>query len=198
MFMFACGITGTFNMRYCLAGTIGISGAIAWAFSRVPGWRLAIFPVLIGATFIAGGRFKPHLPYFVPPPEQLQGTEPIVIADALNYFQIMEAAPDALKKRLVYVNAPKELPNPDPTNENLIDRWHVIRPDLDVQDAGAFFAANPQFYLVSIPRTQDVLTSYLKANGGIETEAGTAGDAQIFLAHGPIAARAHIRIGPEP
>ena len=184
VFAFACLVTGTFNIRYCLAGAFGISGAFAWAFSRVPGCKLAVFPVLIAASVLAACRFQTRLPNFMPPPEQLGGTWPIVIADGLDYLQTTEAASYGLKQRLVYVNRPEGVYSPDPTNENLIDRWHAIRPDLNVADASGFLADTSYFYILTSPGTNDVLSPWLRQQGLIDKQVGHAGNASIWQAHG--------------
>ena len=187
VFAFAFLITGTFNIRYCLGGAIGIAGAVTLVLSRVPGWRLAIFPVLVAASAIALTRFQIRLPDFVPPPERVAENWPIVIGDGLQYFQIAEAAPDGLKQRIFYVNRPDGVSTPDPTNENLVDRWHTIRPDLNVVDAASFLAQTPHFYLLTVPETNDVLSPWLQEHGLIEGEAGHIKNARLYQVHGTAA-----------
>jgi hypothetical protein len=164
VFAFALFVTRTFNLRYVLAGSLGFSCLIAFVPGMVSAFRwaaglilLAACPLALMSTPYPSGGLAEHVNVI----KKASQPYPIVIGEGRVYFELEEAVPGDLKSRLVYVNTPRGAVNPDVTNEHLLQRWHRIRPDLKIENAGDFFARNPRFYLFHTASSTDVITSWL-------------------------------------
>ncbi len=163
VFAFSRIITKTFNARYCVVACLGISIVTAYVIGQIPRFKLIAAPLLLFSCVIA---LRPteligvqtFSPDFL---EKLPKPYPIVVAEGLQYLQFVEAAPEQLKRRLVYVTTPPGATNSDPTNENQVKRWLPLRPELKITDSTAFFSQNPHFYLLSTPTSPDVFTDWL-------------------------------------
>ena len=164
VFVFALLVTKTFNLRYVLAGSLGFSCLIAYALGMASAFRwsaglilLAACPFALMSTPYPSGGLAEHVNVVKKVPQPY----PIVIGEGRVYFELEEAVPGDFKSRLVYVNTPPRAVNPDITNEHLLQRWHQIRPDLNIENADDFFARNPRFYLFHTASSTDVITKWL-------------------------------------
>jgi hypothetical protein len=91
---------------------------------------------------------------------------PIVIGEGLLFAELMHAANPTTRSQLVYLLTPKELVSPDTTNENIVKRLAVIRPEYKVRDPAQFTAENGAFYLVARPQmSTDTTTRSLLGKG---------------------------------
>lgn len=187
VFLFARLVTHTFNQRYALAGCIGLSCVVACGFGRLPALKWAICPVLLLSCWMTlrGISATEGEDAMLQLLAQASKPYPIVIGEGLQYFQIFEVAPPALRSNLFYVTAPKGTVNPDPTNENQLKRWQPLKPELKVVDSDSFFAHNPHFYLMHSTGTMDVLTPWLLERGLIDKPVANSGTAWLFEAQAP-------------
>lgn len=194
VFAFALLVTKTFNLRYALAGTLGFSCLIAYVIGDLSAFRWGVGLILLAACPFA----LMSAPYpsagigdYVNLLKKASDPYPIVIGEARVYFELEEAVPSDFKSRLVYVNTPPGAVNPDITNEHQLQRWHQIRPDLRTNDADAFFARNPRFYLFHTASSTDVITNWLLERGLITTPVseytagGEYGSGWLFEAEAP-------------
>lgn len=187
VFLFARIVTHTFNPRYALVGCIGLACLLACCFARLSMLRWAICPVLLVCCWMAlrgissTGGDNQMLRLLA----QASKPYPIVIGEGLQYFQIFEVAPAALRSDLFYVTAPNGVVSPDPTNENQLKRWKPLKPDINLVDSDTFFARNPHFYLLHSAASTDVLTPWLLKRGLIDKPVANMGGAWLFEAQAP-------------
>lgn len=200
VFLFSLLVTHTYNARYCLAMVLGFAVLFSYVVDHLSALRVAIIPLLLvssGLTVIGSGQIGFEVPSLDGFPYsggaemdslaflKTNDTYPIVIGEGLQYFQLEEAAPAALKSRLVYVTSPVDVKSPDPTNENQVKRWKRIRPDLQIVSAAVFFSQNPEFYILHTGSSTDVLTNWLLTHGLIRRIVAQSGDAWLFEATAP-------------
>jgi hypothetical protein len=194
VFAFSLVVTKTFNLRYMLIATFGFACLLAYVFSSVPVFRSAVGAILLAACPLAllsapsaGAAIPEQVLLF----KEASKPYPIVLGEGRLYFELMEALPKDMKSRLVYVDTPPGAENPDPTNEHLVDRWHLIRPDLTVMRAPDFFAQNPHFYLFHTASSTDVITTWLRKRHLIDKLVAMEGDAVLFEAEAPKSMEKH-------
>jgi hypothetical protein len=190
VFVFSLFVTSTFNTRYALIGSFGVSLLAAYTISRLRISSAAVYAIVLVAcplAFIRGA-----MPEAVHIPDQLavlnKASIPrysIVIPDARVYFELAEAAPPNLKSRLAYVDLPPGVKNGDPTNEHHVDRWHGIRPDLNIVSAKDFFAHNAHFYVFHTTAQIYVLTNWLMERKLIDRPVAEDEDAWLLEARSP-------------
>lgn len=169
-YVFSLAVTRTFNLRYALIGTFGFACLLACVVERAQRFTMACWIILLPACPLA---LLSAIPDAISVADQLVLAEyapkpyPVVVGEGQLYFELEEAAPPEMKSRLTFLKTPPGVVNPDPTNEHLLDRWHVIRPDLQILDAKDFFAANPRYYLLHTNDSTDALTPWLMKHGAI-------------------------------
>jgi preprotein translocase subunit Sec61beta len=187
IYLFAAVVTKTYNVRYTLAAGLGFALLAAFLISRIPAFRPAVAPILAVACALA---------FISPEPvgvytnvrevnavlDHATKPYPIVVSEGLQYFQLREDLPNALKARLVYVTAPEGVVSPDPTNENQVKRWIPLRRDLKVVDARTFLAQNPHFYVLHTGGSVGILTNWLIEKGILQKPVFTLFD--IWLLEG--------------
>lgn len=185
---FALFVTKTFNLRYTLIATFGFAYLLAYIFNSVPVFRSAAGAILLAAcplAFLSAPSLGDSIPEQVLLFGEASKPYPIVVGEGRLFFEMAEALPKQIKSRLVYVNTPPGTIDPDPTNEHLVDRWHLIRPDLTVMSAPDFFAQNPHFYLFHTGSSADVITKWLLDRHLIDGPVVMTGDATLFEAEAP-------------
>ena len=163
VFIFSATVTRTFEERYVAAAAIGMSALVAGSLSNGLIFRRATpFLVLLAALLTAS-----HKPHYVgefdrqAAFQRLSGSFPIVVADGLQFFPLMESAPPDIRSRLVYVTLPPGVQAGDPTNEHQIERWKAIDPSLPVENVAEFLKRTPRFYVLDTRLSDDALTAYL-------------------------------------
>jgi hypothetical protein len=183
VFAFACVVTKTFNVRYCLIAALGFSCFIAYLARAVRISTSGKAAILLGAcplTFLSERPLAASLPDQVLMLKEAPPDSPIVVGEGRLYFELEEAVPPEMKPRLVYLEAPAGVISPDPTNEHHLDRWRRIRPDLKVISAQTFFAQHPRFYLFHTAESTDVITTWLRKRHRIRELLGQEGDASLY------------------
>ena len=169
VYVFAMAVTHTFNDRYAIAASFGFAMLLARLVSCFR-FREAISYVVILAAMVllAAAPRRAIADNDVYATKYLQSTAdsvPIVVGEALAFFELHTQAEPRLLKRLVYLTVPKGQTSPDITNEDLLKRWQEFRPDLNVQAPEAFMKANPHFYVLHTSQSTDVITPFLTASG---------------------------------
>ncbi len=188
VFVFAVVVTKTFNWRYCLIATFGLPCLLAYVLDRVPAFKPAAGAILLAAcpfALLSSPQLSASVPDEVAVLQKASGPDPIVIGEGRLYFELEEALPRELKDRLVYVDAPAGAINPDPTNEHLVDRWRLIKPDLKVVKATDFFAEHPHFYVFHTSESTDTITPWLIQQHLIDKTVAEHEDALLFEAESP-------------
>ena len=174
VFLFSLIVTKTFNERYLVATVIGTSALIASCLPATPFFRrMAPFLILLAALVTSDNleTDKPKLEFAAKVP----GPYPIVVADGLQFFSLMESAAPEIRDRLVYLTLPPETYIGDATNMHAIERWKAINPKLPVENIDQFVAENPKFYVVDRQTSDDAPTPYLIGRGRIELTDKVAG-----------------------
>ena len=183
VFAFASLVTKTFNVRYCLISALGFSCFVAYFARSVRISTLGKTAILFSAcplAFLSEPSIAASLPDQVLVLKQAPTDSPIVVGEGRLFFELEEAVPPEMKSRLVYVEAPAGVINPDPTNEHHLDRWRQIRPDLKVISAQTLFAQHPRFYLFHTARSTDVITTWLRERHQIGELLAQEGDASLY------------------
>jgi hypothetical protein len=188
VFAFALFVTKTFNLRYALITTFGFACLLAYVFNSVPAFKSAAGAILLAAcplAFLSAPAWGDSIPEQVSLFREASKPYPIVVGEGRLFFEMAEALPKPIKSRLVYVDTPPGTKDPDPTNEHLVDRWRLIRPDLTVMSAPDFFAKYPHFYLFHTSSSADVITTWLGKRHLIDGPVAMKGDATLFEAEAP-------------
>jgi hypothetical protein len=163
VFLFSAAVTKTFEKRYIIAGAIGLSALIAGGFGGVPMFRRAVPLLVLLASFVVlnhgshyFGEFDRAFLY-----DHVPGPYPVVVADGVQFFPLEEAAPPGVRSRLVYLTLPRGVKAADPTNQNQIERWKTINPNLRVENVDEFLRSNPRFYVFDTRQSDDTPATYL-------------------------------------
>jgi len=183
VFAFASVVTHTFNMRYVIAATLGLS---LFTVQLIAGMRWAAAGAY-AATAAAAGVLIYSL---VVPPQSLttrsialvngaRSALTIATGQGLRYLELREGAAPAAVSRLVYLKSPRGTASPDPTNEHQVERWASIDARVAVSDIAPFVAANPRFLIYSDSEAVDLLPQQLKAFGCTATEIARDGTAYL-------------------
>ena len=189
VFAVALFVTGTFNVRYCLLACLGFSVLVGCLASHFAAFKPVAPLVLLAScplALIAVPEWGQDAAAFQPLFARADQPYPIVVGEGLQFFQLEESAPAPTKARLVYVTAPAGLTSPDATNENQVERWGQIRPDLPIVDSASFFARNPRFYVLHTGASTDVLTDWLLRKGVLKKLIAHSGDVWLFEAGSPL------------
>lgn len=163
VFLFARLVTKTFQERYVISSVIGMTALICGCirsnrfFRRMVPLTVVFAGVLSFGTifhFAAMNSSKKII-------SALPGSCPIVIADGVQWFPMLEELPPTTRSRIVYLTLPRSVPLGDPTNEHQIERWKAIDPRLPVEDIDRFLQQNSRFYVVDSQTSDDTQTQYL-------------------------------------
>jgi hypothetical protein len=170
VFLFSYFVTKTFNLRYVIAGSIGASAILTETLGGFPLFRPLVPLLLFVATCFTflWGIPSMHLFDHSTTYGFFPGSYPVVAADGNEFFQLEEGAPPNFRARLVYLVVPPSVPVGDPTDEHEVIRWKVIDPKLPVEDATAFLANHPKFYVLDERTADDTPARYLLSKGYIE------------------------------
>jgi hypothetical protein len=171
-FIFAREVTGVFNTRYFYAAVLGFAVLGAHYLRRLPNVGTISF-ILIGVMSgvlsrqaYVGTRVgnlpnsgannsKVSLAIHAP------GDLPIVVPDGSDFFELMEYAPATLRQRLVYVDLPVGLTQPDPEPQVMVHAWKPYRSDMNVLSAEEFFGSNRRFYVLFTGYAREGLSAWL-------------------------------------
>ena len=188
VFIFALAVTKTLNLRYVIGGAVGTSALLAETLGGFPHFRRLVPLILIVAAAAIGVWGVPEMELFDHRQiyGALPGSEPIVLADGMEFFPLMESAPPEFKSRLVYVLVPKSVPVPDASGEDAILRWKTIDPNLPVQDLAGFLKEHKKFYVLDERTSDETPAAYLSALHRIDVWREVHG-ALIFRSH-PVSA----------
>ena len=97
-----------------------------------------------------------------------------------QFIELMQNAPPRLRDRLVYLTTPPEVPNPDPTNENIVKNWTAIYP-LPVYPAREFLAGHRVFMLYHTGASSQTMTDWIAKRARSAAVVGHKGDKWVFL-----------------
>lgn len=183
VFAFASVVTHTFNMRYVIAATLGLS---LFTVHLIAGMRWAVAGAYAATAAAAGVLIHS----FVVPPQSLttrsialvngaRGTLAIATGQGLRYLELREGVAPGAVSRLVYLKSPRGTASPDPTNEHQVERWASIDARVAVSDIAPFVAAHPRFLIYSDGEAVDLLPQQLKALGCAATEIARDGTAYL-------------------
>ena len=164
VFLFARFVSRTLTFRYLLPSTIGISAMFAYCLRFRSSARLFAPALVLLASFFTLAHLI-DVRYQVDKYgelAQLPGPYPIVIANGLDWFPILEQSPQAVRSRIVYLVLPPGVPMGDPTNEHQIQRWKAIDPSLAVEGVEQFLSGNSRFYVIDYPGSDGTLVQFLK------------------------------------
>ena len=183
-------VTKTFNERYALAAALGVAMLYARLVARMPGGHWVACGLLATSCGLWGiHALKARVPQGNPDLALLRravGEQPIVIGEGLRYLQLEEAAPPALRRRLVFLSMPGA-ESSDPTNAHQVERWAPLRPDLTITPLDSFAASHPSFYLFSSAEEKDSVTNHFVQTGEIAQVNGNAiadgGESWLFTVH---------------
>ncbi|MGD0777904.1 MAG: hypothetical protein ABSC05_34395, partial [Candidatus Solibacter sp.] len=185
VFAFARMFTNTFHVRYTLPALFGYSAIAALLVSLLPrGTILAriLSSLLVLVMMVASIREIGHNPA-VPEIDVLQAARedlPIVVSEGQQFIELMQNAPPPLRDRLVYLTTPPEVPNPDPTNENIVKNWTAIYP-LPVYPAREFLAGHRVFMLYHTGASSQTMTDWIAKHARSSAVVGHKGDKWVFL-----------------
>jgi hypothetical protein len=167
VFVFSLLVTRTYNLRYLLTAMLGMSAMIVGGLPSnallrrcLPGLALLAALLPLGALDLDG---RP-----VEFAARVEGDCPIVIADGLQFFPLVEAADPAIRRRVVYLTVPAGTDMGDPTAQHQIERWKEINPRLPVEGVEEFLLKNPKFYVVDRQSSDDTPARYLLRQGKIQ------------------------------
>lgn len=149
-FLLACWGTGAFSLRY------------AAGLALLPGLMFALVPpdlpheqTLVGVLLSA---LCGTLLFQIRPPSSFaaelallaEAPAPgaVVVADGLHYIELVEAAPEPVRSRLVFMVIPPGEVSPDPTNENAVRRLASLDSRFRIASVERFVAGHPCFYLL--------------------------------------------------
>lgn len=108
---------------------------------------------------------------------------PVVVADGRNYIEIVEAASEPVRSRLVFLATPPGEASPDPTNENALRRLASLAPRFQVAAVDRFVAGHPCFYLLRpLAAAPLPLAGALSRQGLVGPEIARAGRAELRIA----------------
>jgi hypothetical protein len=185
VYAFARLLTNTFHVRYSLPAIFGYCLVAASLLALLPQRTvLALLLSMIQLSIMAVGSFRElrRMPG-TPDIEVLQSVRedlPIVVAQGLNFIQLMENAPSRLRDRLVYLPVPDGIPNTDPTNDIIVKNWAQIYP-LPVYSASEFLAGHSRFILYHTGLIDETLTDWALRTAGNVTILEHKGDQWVFL-----------------
>ncbi|HWF37191.1 MAG TPA: glycosyltransferase family 39 protein [Candidatus Acidoferrales bacterium] len=167
VFLFAKITHGTFNGRYAAAACFGFAMLFAFFVSRLRHTQFIACALLLGSILLMADAPR-RLPvtdrYEMNLMAETHDAAPIVVGEGLAFIELQERTSPELKARLVYLKAPPDEVNPDPTNEDAVNHWSEFRPDLKVFNAEEFVQQTPHFYLLHSDATTDVITPWLMRN----------------------------------
>jgi hypothetical protein len=178
VFLFALVVTKTFNERYAIAGCIGFAMLTASLISYLRVGAAISCVLLAGSVVLlamAPKHATPADPYGAQSLARTGDSDPIVVGEGLVFLELEAGASPDLRSRLVYLTTPPSEVNPDTTNDGLVKRWHQFRPDLNIQDPGAFLRSHSHFYLLHTSESADVITPWLMRAGRLKVK-GTSTD----------------------
>jgi hypothetical protein len=169
VYVFALLVTHTFNDRYAIAACFGFAMMLSRLISYFRFHNAISYLAVAGSILLLVG--SPRRTFFDPDVYAMQSlsstpdTAPIVVGEALAFFELQAQAKPQLLKRLVFLRIPVGVTSPDVTNEDLLQRWKEFRPDLNIQNTEGFMNTNPHFYVIHTSQSTDVITPYLTSAG---------------------------------
>lgn len=170
VFIFTLFVTKTYNDRYAIAASLGFAILFATMVSYLRvGAALSVFLILVSTVLLAGSpRHSSPDHYGIPVLSSMGGNEPIVVGEGLAFMELQEAAPPALRNRLVFLYQRPGEPNPDPTNEDIVKRWSAYRPGMKVEERDLFLQDHPHFLVLHSTSSTDVITPSLVREGRLK------------------------------
>jgi hypothetical protein len=184
VFLFALVVTRTFNERYAIAGSMGFAllTASLLSYLRVgPAVSCALLAGSVVLLLMAPRHATSPDPYGIQQLSRTGDSDPIVVGEGLVFLELEDAASPALRSRLVYLTAPPSEPNPDTTNDGLLTRWHIFRPDLNIRDPQDFLLSTRHFYLLHSSESADVITPWLVRTGRLKVKGSQPGNRNSWL-----------------
>lgn len=185
VFAFARLFTNTFHVRYTLPALFGYSAIAAWLVSLLPRRALlarVLSSLLLSVMVLASIREIRHKPgtHDIGVLQTVREDLPIVVSEGLQFIELRQNAPPRLRDRLVYLTTPSDVPNPDPTNENIVKNWAAIYP-LPVYRAQDFLAGHRLFMLYHSGASSQTMTDWMAKSGWNMAVVGHQGDQWVFL-----------------
>jgi hypothetical protein len=163
-FFFAEFATRSLNTRYFFSAVLGLSLLFSIAVYRLPFVKpLSAFALIALTVFF----YKDHSIRIDEVDSRLQiltetpKTLPILVSEASDYFELMESAPDPIRRRLVYPEMPQGFQHPDPEPAIIAKFWARYRPELVVVKAEEFFPRTNDFYVLVTGGSREGMTDWL-------------------------------------
>lgn len=169
VFVFALLVTKTFNQRYAIAGCLGSAIVFAVCISYFKAARVVSCALLLISAGLLAMAPK-HVMTDKYDTTRLMATdsEPVVVGEGLAFLELQYSAPEALRKRLVYLTSPANVANPDPTNEDILRRWQLFHPEMRIEDTETFLQAHDHFFVLHTDESMDVITPTLGDAGRLK------------------------------
>ena len=164
-YAFGANITGVYNSRYALPGTLGVILLMCCAVEFFP-WKAVTVPLAALALGLEGFQLEQTpvpFPRFEHAFEHMPGTAPVVFAEGLYFFQAKEeqALTREQRARIVYLTMPQGWRFGDPTNENLALRSLSMFPELPVYPAETYLHGRQCFFVYDTHFSSDDLSYFL-------------------------------------
>jgi len=193
----AAVLTGYFQARYAIGGTLGLAILLAWTWPRAGRLRLMAEPALailtIGYLVLSAGNLATaeirHPAGRTPPAKtavpgllfEAPAGLPIVAANAFEYLPQWWYAPSSLRHRLIYLTDLEyavQQPNFMPELSLAIDRAFIPFPQADY---AAFLASHPHFLLLCTgDPVNDWISARLRRSGWHLSLLAHSGKDQLF------------------
>lgn len=165
LFVFTFFVSKSYNVRYVIAASLGASALLAEVLDGFPAFRRVVpIALLVGTvSMLTWGvpsiDFSDHASVY----REIPGSEPIVVADGSQFFQLEYSSPPEFKARLAYLTLPPGVPIGDATNEHVIERCRTPYPALPVSDMQTFLRSTPRYFVLDDRTADDTPATYLEA-----------------------------------
>ena len=160
-FLFAVLITRAYSERYITAVTLLAPMAAGAVLGRLRDGRIVavlLTPLLVfdlvHKTRQNPGGYSGVLPSLVQ--YTRDSTLPIVVDDAVFFLQVLYAADNAMRSRIVLLTTTDQVPPQDPTGQNMMLRTAKYVDYVHVAKLEDFLQTHPRFYLLSEMQTRAI------------------------------------------
>jgi hypothetical protein len=182
-------VTKSFSPRYISSVALLTGLGTAYLLNQASARRViavALMPLLAVTLVVRSKAFDP-VRDAVQSLKLTRPDVPIVIGEGLLFIELLDAAPENMRSRLVYLLTPPGTANPDTTNESQVKRLKFIFPDIRVTTQGEFLASHRAFDLISRRNfTTDVTTSSLISRGVLSRPWVQSERVQVYRYNGDV------------
>ena len=109
---------------------------------------MSVLLSVLGVTLIFQIRTPPSFAAELALVAEVPAPGAVVVAGGLHYIELVEAAPEPIRSRLVFLATPPGEVSSDPTNENATRRLASLDSRFRVVPSAQFVARHPCFYLL--------------------------------------------------